>query len=55
MEHKNVLNSLNEASDPKFFDGATTDDTEDLELAMLMYNLLEYNSNYSDMTVSLWF
>ena len=92
MEHKNVLNSLNEASDSKFFaityndayilvrggitatahnnpipavfknfapltkcnteiDGATTDDTEDLELAMLMYNLLEYSSNYSDMTV----
>ena len=28
---------------------------KDLDLVMLMYNLLEYSSNYSDMTGSLWF
>ena len=31
-------------------DGTTTDDAEDLELVMLIYNLLVYTSNYSDMT-----
>ena len=36
-------------------DGATIDDAKDLDLAMSMYNLLEYSSNYSDTTVSLWF
>ena len=36
-------------------DGTTIDDAEDLDLAMLVYNLLEYNSNYSDTTGSLWF
>ena len=29
-------------------DGTTTDDAEDLDLIMSMYNLLEYSSNYSD-------
>ena len=29
-------------------DGTTIDDADDLNLAMLMYNLLEYSSNYSD-------
>ena len=36
-------------------DGTTKDHAEDLDLVMLMYNLLEYSSNYSDRTVSLWF
>ena len=36
-------------------DGATIHDAKDLDLAMSMYNLLEYSSNYSDTTVSLWF
>ena len=36
-------------------DGETADDVEDLDLVMVMYNLLEYSSNYSDTTVSLWF
>ena len=31
------------------------DDAEDLDLVMLMYNLIEYNSNYFDMTGNLWF
>ena len=31
-------------------DGTTIDDAEDLELVMLIYNLLVYISNYSDMT-----
>ena len=29
-------------------DGTTIDDTEDLNLVMLMYNLVEYSSNYSE-------
>ena len=33
----------------------TMDDADDLDLVMSMYKLLEYNSNYSDMTGSLWF
>ena len=36
-------------------DGTTIDDADDLNLAMLMYNLLEYSSNYSDTTGSSWF
>ena len=32
-----------------------TDDAEDLYLVMQMYNLIEYNSNYSETTGSLWF
>ena len=36
-------------------DGRTTDDTENLNLDMPMYNFLEYSSNYSDTTGSLWF
>ena len=36
-------------------DGTTTDDAEDLDLVMPMYNLIEYCSNYSDRTGSLWF
>ena len=31
------------------------DDAEDLNLVTLMYNLLEYSSNYSDTTDRLWF
>ena len=31
------------------------DDAEGLYLVIPMYNLLEYNSNYSDTTGSLWF
>ena len=34
--------------------GITTDD-EDLDLVMPMYNLIEYSSNYSETTGSLWF
>ena len=36
-------------------DGATIDDDEDLDLIMPMYNLIEYSSNYSETTRSLWF
>ena len=36
-------------------DGTTIDDAEDLDLAMSMYYLLEYTSNYSDITGSLSF
>ena len=30
-------------------DGTTKDDAEDLDLVMLMYNLIECSSNYSEM------
>ena len=36
-------------------DGTTADDAEDLDLVMPMYDLLEYSSNYSDTTGSVWF
>ena len=36
-------------------DGAAIDDAGDLDLVMLIYNLLEYSSNYSDTTGSVWF
>ena len=36
-------------------DGTTMDDAEDLDLVIPMYNLLEYSSNESDTTGSLWF
>ena len=36
-------------------DGTTIDEAEDLDLVMLMYNLMEYSSNYSNMTGRLWF
>ena len=38
-------------------DGRTIDDAEDaedLDLVMLMYNLMEYSSNYSETTGGLW-
>ena len=35
--------------------GTTTDHAEDLDLVMPMYNLIEYSSNYSETTGSLWF
>ena len=35
-------------------DGTTTDDAEDFDLVMPVYNSLEYSSNYSDKTGSLW-
>ena len=36
-------------------DGITIDDPEDLDLVMPMCNLLEYSSNHSETTGSLWF
>ena len=33
----------------------TIDDTEDLDLVMPMYNLIQYSSDYSETTRSLWF
>ena len=36
-------------------DGTTINDAEDLDLAMPMYNLMEYGLNYSETTGSLWF
>ena len=35
--------------------GTTINDTEDLNLVMPMYNLIEYSSDYSETTKSLWF
>ena len=36
-------------------DETTIDDAENFDLVMLMYNLLEYSLNDSDITGSLWF
>ena len=36
-------------------DGTIIEDAEDLDLFVLMYNFLEYNSDYSDTTISLQF
>ena len=36
-------------------DGTTIDDTEDLDLVVPIYNLIQYSSNYSETTGSLWF
>ena len=35
--------------------GTTTDDAENLDLVISMYNLMKYSSNYSETTESLWF
>ena len=35
-------------------DGTTIDGVKDLDLVILIYNFLEYSSNYSDTTSSLW-
>ena len=35
-------------------DETTIDDAENLNLVMPMYNLIEYNWNYSETTGSLW-
>ena len=35
-------------------DGTTIDDAENLDLVMPMYNLIEYSSDYSETTGSLW-
>ena len=36
-------------------DEATIDEAENLQLVMSMHNLIEYSSNYSETTGSLWF
>ena len=36
-------------------DETTIDEAENLDLVMPMYNLIEYSSNYSETTGSLWF
>ena len=36
-------------------DETTIDDTEDSDLVMPMYNLIEHSSNYSETAVSFWF
>ena len=36
-------------------DGTTIDDAGILDLVMPMHNLIEYSSNYSETTGSLWF
>ena len=37
-----------------FKKGVQTDNAEDLDVVMLMYNLLEYSKNYRETTDSLW-
>ena len=56
--HATQLAFENYAPLPKYvtkIHGTTIDDAEDSDLVMLIYNLLEYRSNCSDMTGSLWF
>ena len=68
MEHLKILNLLNEANDSNFvtrkhcvrftkcitkIDGTTIYEAEDLDLVMTMYNLMEYSSDYSEITGSL--
>ena len=36
-------------------DGTTTDDAKDSDFVIPMYSLIEYSSNYSETTGSLWF
>ena len=36
-------------------DGTTANDAEDLDLIIIMYNLIEYSSNYSETTGNFWF
>ena len=36
-------------------DERTIDDAENLDLVMPVYNLIEYSSNYSETTGSIWF
>ena len=36
-------------------DGTTKDDAKDLDLVMPMYHLMQYSSNYSETTGTLWF
>ena len=36
-------------------DERTIDEAEHLDLVMSMYNLIEYSSNYSETTGSIWF
>ena len=36
-------------------DEAIINDAEDIDLAMSVYNLIEYSSSYSETTESLWF
>ena len=38
----------------KKIDETTIDDADDLDLVMLMYNLIEYSSNFSDLISSTW-
>ena len=39
----------------KKINGTKIDDAKDVDLVKVIYNFLEYNSNYSDTTGSLWF
>ena len=51
-----MFNLLNEAIDSRFpTRKRTVDDTENLDLIMQMYNLLEYSKNDSSITANLWF
>ena len=36
-------------------DEITIDETEDLDIAMPIYNLIQYSSNYSETSGQLWF
>ena len=52
MAFKNCVSFINCITK---IDGITIDDAEDLDLVMSMKNLIEYSSNFSEATESLWF
>ena len=52
MAFKNCISFINCITK---IDGTTIDDAEDLDLVMSMKNLIEYSSNFSETTESLWF
>ena len=52
MAFKNCVSFINCITK---IDGTTIDDAEDLDLVMSMKNLIEYSSNFSEATESLWF
>ena len=52
MAFKNCVSFINCITK---IDGTTIDDAEDLDLVMSMKNLIEYSSNFSETTESLWF
>ena len=50
-----LLNVTKKVTKVTKIDETTIDDAEDVDLVVPMYNPIEYSSNYSETTGSLWF